>query len=77
MSESEKRRAIMAQSLAANPGLVPKGCIEIGYLLCEYLESAVADEGTAVDTGAGLGSFDLWVKVGGEEYYISVKKRAQ
>jgi hypothetical protein len=40
----------------------------------EFLQS-IKDEGTAIDSGGGLGSADLWVKIQGDEYYISISKR--
>lgn len=71
---SEERRKLFAQFLAGHPDLAPRGAVEIGYLLHDFLETAVVDAGTSVDTGAGFGSFDLWAQVGGEEFYINVKK---
>jgi hypothetical protein len=59
--------------LRDNPGLAENGAQELGWLLYEFLERVAVDEGTKVDTGCGLGSFDLWAKVGGREYYIEVK----
>lgn len=47
----------------------------LGYLMRDWLKSAVADSGTSVDTGGGMGCFDLWVKVGGEEIYVSLKSK--
>lgn len=73
MDKAERRKR-MAEMLAANPNLAPRGATEIGYLLRDFLESAVADADTSVDTGAGLGSFDIWATVDGQEFYINVKK---
>jgi len=36
------------------------------------LES-IADAGTDVESGAGLGGFDFWVILGGEEYSFRIK----
>jgi hypothetical protein len=38
-----------------------------------YLEN-IKDHGTSIDTGGGMGSYDLWVKCGGIEWYINVRK---
>lgn len=37
--------------------------------------SLVKDENTHIDTGGGFSSRDLWVKVDGKEFFISVKER--
>lgn len=47
----------------------------LGELMRQWLTAAVADAGTGVDTGGGFGCYDLWVKVGGEEIYISLRSR--
>jgi len=42
---------------------------------CSRIEAAlrsVADEGTNIDTGGGLGSRDFWVKIDGTEFFIQV-----
>lgn len=39
-----------------------------------FLYSACADHGTYIDSGAGNGSADLWVTVGGVEFFITVQK---
>lgn len=33
----------------------------------------IADPGTDVDSGSGLGSVDFWFMMNGREYYIEVK----
>lgn len=33
----------------------------------------IADSGTDVDSGSGLGSVDFWFTMNGREYYIEVK----
>lgn len=35
---------------------------------------AIADEGTGIDSGGGDGRADLWVKIGGKEYFIQIAK---
>ena len=39
-----------------------------------FLLSSVADAGTNIDSGGGDGDADLWVKVGGIEYYVNFRK---
>lgn len=39
----------------------------------DFLVAALARAGAYVtDTGAGLGSADVWVKIGGREYFIQI-----
>ena len=38
------------------------------------LLNPVADEGTFIDSGAGAGSADLWVTVGGVEYFLTIRR---
>ncbi len=40
--------------------------------LKEMLNS-IKDEGTAIDSGGGAGGADLWVKVQGVEYAITIR----
>lgn len=49
---------------------------DVASLRDELIEllSTVRDEGTSCDTGGGMGQADLWVKVQGVEYFITVKK---
>lgn len=68
------RRAEFAKLALMYENIAPRGLCEIGFMLQDYLENAVADADTRVDRGVGLGSFDLWVKVGGREYYIEIKE---
>lgn len=39
--------------------------------------NAIKDEGTNIDSGAGFGGADLWVKVQGVEYSIHVEPTAK
>jgi hypothetical protein len=68
------RRAEFAKLAMMYEGIAPRGLCEIGFMLQDFLENAVADAGTAVDKGVGLGSFDLWLKVDGREYYVEIKE---
>lgn len=33
---------------------------------------SIADPDAGIDSGGGLGGYDLWVKVNGSEYYITI-----
>lgn len=48
----------------------------LGHLMRQWLKGTIADPGTGVDSGGGMGCYDLWVKVGGEEIYICLKSKA-
>lgn len=50
------------------------GAYEVMREMCDLLKP-MYDEGTTPDTGAGLGSADMWIKVGGIEYVITVKEQ--
>lgn len=38
------------------------------------LLKSVKDKGTEIDTGTGMGGADLWITIGGVEWYITVQK---
>jgi hypothetical protein len=40
--------------------------------LVDYLRTAVADEGSAIDTGGGMGKEDIHVTVGGQKFHIEI-----
>lgn len=42
--------------------------------LRSMIQSAMADEGSAVDSESGNGEGDLWFTVDGIEYYLTVRK---
>jgi hypothetical protein len=54
----------------------PSDVMALGHMMRDWLQNAVADAGTSVDTGGGMGCFDLWVTMAGKEVYISLKERA-
>lgn len=54
----------------------PSDVMALGHMMRDWLKAVVADAGTAVDTGAGLGSYDLWVKMGGKEVLVQIKATA-
>lgn len=74
---SAERRKIMAEMLQSFPDLAESGTIALGYMLRDILLHQIADDGTTVDTGAGMGEFDLWVKMDGREYVVTVKPSKQ
>jgi hypothetical protein len=45
----------------------------LAHEIAGYLES-IRDEGTTVDTGFGDGTGDLWVTVGGVEFFVTIRK---
>lgn len=49
-------------------------CMAVGHMMRDWLEDIVADPGSKIDTGGGLGGYDLWVKVGGKELFITIKE---
>lgn len=72
--DKAQRRRRFAELAQKYSGVAEPGLCEIGFLLQDFLENAVADADTCVDKGVGMGSFDLWVKVAGREYYIEIKE---
>lgn len=45
----------------------------LGYMMRDWLQSAIVDSNTTVDQGAGIGAFDLWATVGGKNVYINIR----
>lgn len=35
---------------------------------------AITDTGSVIDSGAGMGSADLWPKIDGVEYYVEIRR---
>jgi hypothetical protein len=50
-----------------------KNAASLASEIMAFLET-VKDQGTEIDTGSGMDESDLWVKVGGVEWFINVKK---
>jgi hypothetical protein len=43
---------------------------------CDELEAflrTIIDEGTYIDSGGGFGQADLWPRIGGKEFLVTVK----
>jgi len=45
----------------------------VAHEIMTFLEG-VKDQGTEIDTGSGMDESDLWVKIGGIEWFITIKK---
>jgi hypothetical protein len=58
--------------LAAQAGF-DTGNIHIAHALGALL-AQMKDKGTSIDSGGSQDSADLWVTVGGVEYYINIRK---
>lgn len=52
----------------------PHDAAQVRDLIRDMLKSQ-ADHGSSMDTGGGLGSADLWMSFGGQEFYINVRPR--
>lgn len=78
MNEQEKKKyaADVAGMARLLPLLEAPPCGEVavlGDMMRNWLYTEVSDNGSAVDSGAGSGSYDLWVKFGGKEIYINLR----
>lgn len=51
---------------------VSPDAITIREELRAFLQTIV-DEGTHIDSGGGLGQADLWPRIGGKEFLVTVK----
>lgn len=60
--------ALLAKDINCNDEVMA-----LGYLMRDWLQSAIVDSETNVDQGAGLGSFDLWATVGGKNVFINIR----
>jgi hypothetical protein len=73
-SNDDKRQAMFARLTPLLGEHAPTDSVmALGHLMRQWLRDVIADAGTSVDTGAGCGGYDLWVKMGGEEVYIHLK----
>lgn len=68
--QSDKRHVEFLGMLPADWDQRPAG---LASEIRSFLDS-LKDEGTAIDSGGGDGSADLWVTVQGVEYFINVRK---
>lgn len=66
---SDKRHTEVANMLPSSWDRKP---FSLATEVREFLQT-VKDEGTNIDSGCGDGFADLWVTMGGIEYYIAIK----
>lgn len=71
MKEMRKQFAQLTNDVETPP---PADAIALGHLMREWLEATVANGGTSVSTGCGLGGYDLWAQMGDAEYLVTIKK---
>jgi hypothetical protein len=69
MNDSDKRHSTVANLLPRDWDTKP---FTLATEIREFL-SDICDEGTSIDSGSGDGCADLWVTMGGVEFYISIK----
>lgn len=69
--EDADKRVRQVMSIAPNEW--DQGPLVLAHEIREFLKSVV-DEGTNIDSGGGDGTADLWPKVGGVEYFISIRR---
>ncbi len=68
--EDDRKRDMMGGMIPTEWDMKPVGLAhEISRLL-----DGVKDEGTAVDTGTGDGSANLWITVDGIEFYLTIRR---
>ena len=72
-----KRETAKHEMVRAMMGLVPPDWDKSALVLAQEISAMlknIVDEGTAIDSGGGDGSADLWATVDGKEYFINVRK---
>lgn len=67
---SDERHTVAAQMM---PAAWDRSAFGLAGEIRSFLMS-VKDEGTAIDSGGGDGTGDIWVTVGGIEYFVSIRK---
>jgi hypothetical protein len=53
--------------------LVNADVMSVAEEIMSFLRLAVIDEGTGFDTGGGMGQRDVWFKVDGREYFMTLR----
>jgi hypothetical protein len=65
-----------AERIRALHDLIPSNWdqrpITVAHEIREFLKT-ICDEGKGIDSGTGENSADLWVWIGGKEFYINIK----
>lgn len=72
MSDDEAKRNKIANDLAFGVAGWDNRPRSLMLELREILQN-VKDQGTSIDSGGGDGTGDLWVTVGGVEYFVSIR----
>lgn len=74
IATDDARQASFAGLIGLLGEQVPTSNVQaLGHLMRQWLQAAIADAGTTIDTGAGSGAYDLWVKMGGEELLVTIR----
>lgn len=68
----EKQRVQEVRSLAQFAGW-DTAHFDVSNVIRALLKSII-DQGTAIDSGGGPESSDLWFTIGGVEYYLNVRR---
>lgn len=71
MSEAESGRMRMTMDLL--PSGWDRRPLSLAYEIRGFLEN-IKDEGTSIDSGTDGSNGDLWVKIQGIEYFITLRK---
>lgn len=71
MSEDEKDREKHVFEVASNAGFDMRPYSVVTEL--KRVLASLADHGTSMDSGTGSRSADLWLTIGGVEYFLTVR----
>lgn len=74
MSSNDESKKVFADLVRCVENPPPDDAMALGHMMRDWLEAVVVNAGTSVDTGGGFGCYDLWAKVGGSEYFITITK---
>lgn len=72
MSNDAENRVNEVEHIMAGLGW-DRGAMSLAHEIRKFLLTSVADQGTGIDSGGSDDNADLWVKVGGVEYYIHIR----
>ena len=73
VNEKGDERVRVVEDLVAGLSGWDRGPLSLIHELREMLKSII-DHGTEIDSGGGDGMADLWAKVQGIEYYMTVRR---
>ncbi len=71
MDNEEARKRMMMQLVPDDWDKTP---LVVAHELAALIKQGMADQGTAVDSGGCNGSADLWFKVNGVEFYLTIRR---